>query len=350
MRELTESSVVDYLRAEGRVAGDTQVRARRLAGGVSNEVIRIEVAGGDDFVIKQVRGQLRTEAEWLCTIERIWREADFLARCGELLPAGNVPQLLFEDRQNYAIAMTAAPSSHAVWKQVLLSGVTDTAIAVRCGELLSALHGGSWQNEFDAERFADRSIFDNLRLDPYYRFTASRCGEGGEFFRRLITENEHQSWSLVHADFSPKNLLVWYEDKTLRTLLVDYETGHFGDPAFDLGFFMSHLALKAVHRPAAAQSMWQLAEVFWERYEATMRPMIGDSAFADLLRRGAAHLAGCAWARIDGKSPAEYLSETREREAIRSLCRGLARESVDDWDEIGRRVLATAGALEIESR
>jgi len=37
---------------------------------------------------------------------------------------------------------------------------------------------------------------------------------------------------LVLADFSPKNILI--TDQGIH--LVDFETAHYGDPAFDLGF------------------------------------------------------------------------------------------------------------------
>ena len=103
--------------------------------------------------------------------------------------------------------------------------------------------------------------------------------------------------------------------------MVDFETGHYGDPAFDLGFFLSHLALKGVRAAAASggdageDAFFRLADTFWKRYRAQIAAVESDPAFEDagLERRTVAHLAGCALARIDGTSPVDYLPGHRER-------------------------------------
>ena len=47
----------------------------------------------------------------------------------------------------------------------------------------------------------------------------------------------------MHGDYSPKNILL-YRD---RLVLLDHEVIHFGDPAFDVGFSLTHLLSKALH-------------------------------------------------------------------------------------------------------
>ncbi len=72
----------------------------------------------------------------------------------------------------------------------------------------------------------------------------------------------------MHADFSPKNLLVYDGGRGL--MMVDFETGHYGDPAFDLGFFLSHLVLKAFYHAPRHEPLLELTEQFWIAYRETL--------------------------------------------------------------------------------
>ena len=89
---IDQSNAADYLRDTGRVAADEPLRVSELAGGVSNLVLLVErQPPGEALVIKQARAQLRTQQVWFSSIERIWREADVLAACGELLARSGWP-------------------------------------------------------------------------------------------------------------------------------------------------------------------------------------------------------------------------------------------------------------------
>ncbi len=340
-----EHNAQGYLRQHGWVRGDERVTVRELAGGVSNEVLyvsRLDEPGGD-FVLKQARAQLRTPDPWFCGVERIWREVEVLRVCAELLdtapsevPAkrelvARTPRILHEDRDNYAFAMTAAPADHRVWKADLLSGRADQAIAIACGRLLGRLHAGSWQNAEIARRLDDRKIFDELRLDPYYRALARKFpGEDAAALERLIESVWAHRRSLVHADFSPKNLLV-YEG---GLLLVDFETGHYGDPAFDLGFFLSHLMLKAAYHAPQCEPYLALTERFWEAYGGELAARIGDEEWVDLQRRAVLNFAGCGWARLDGTSKVDYLTDPARREKFRGFCRSVIGNSPEHWQTV----------------
>src|SRR5205807_7645898 len=131
---------------------------------------------------------------------------------------------------------------HAVWKQLLLSGRADAGVARRAGTYLAAIHRQTAQRPDLAAQFGDTSIFVELRVDPFYRRIADVSPEAAPHIDRLIAEMFSMPLCLVHADFSPKNVLIAGD----RISLVDFETAHYGDPAFDLGFFLSHLLLKSV--------------------------------------------------------------------------------------------------------
>lgn len=350
MLELDEHNAAAYLREHGYAGADEPLEVSFLAGGVSNQVlyVRRSADSGEDFVLKQARGQLRTADPWFCTVERIWREvavlevcADVLARHPEVL--ARTPRVLFADRDNYCFAMTAAPVPHEVWKQRLLRGSLnlphEQEIAQQCGELLGVLHAETWEDEQVAHgELADREIFDDLRLDPYYRTTAARQPEFAKYFEELIQSVLAHRLCLVHADFSPKNLLV--SDAGL--LMVDFETGHYGDPAFDLGFFLTHLMLKSFHLADQAEEYLTLPVSFWNAYRLRVAAVVGEGAWSDLERRAMQNLAGCAWARLDGKSPVEYLTHEPTRAAVRGWCQELfrARPTFAEMHSLARSAIA----------
>jgi hypothetical protein len=123
-------------------------------------------------------------------------------------------------------------------------------------------------------------------------------------------------------------LLVWPGG----LMMVDFETGHFGDPAFDLGLFLAHLMLKTIHRWQQRERYIALTTAFWQSYEAIVAPHIGQPEYDALVSRGLEHLAGCAWARLDGKSRVEYLDDPAAREKVRRICLGIL-ESESPSDE-----------------
>jgi aminoglycoside phosphotransferase (APT) family kinase protein len=353
MRLIDEHTAADYLRDSARIAPDERVSVRELPGGVSNMVLLVERpdGAGADFVLKQARARLRTRQAWYSSIERVWREAEVLAICKRLLAAGTkprhrlsvrTPEILFEDRENYVLAMTAAPRPNTVWKQELLAGRVDSRIAAACGQLLGGLHAASWLDADIAKRIGDQSLFDQLRIDPYYRTLAAERRESQAAIHAVIASLEAHRRSLVHADFSPKNLLVFEGG----LMMVDFETGHYGDPAFDLGFFLSHLALKACHMIPRHAEYLGLSEAFRESYDEIVAPRIGDAEHAAVWARGIQNFAACAWARIDGKSPVDYLTDPLRQELVRALCREIFEIKPRDWPGVVRLCderLAAAG-------
>jgi 5-methylthioribose kinase len=338
---LDAKNAADYLRSTGRISADERVAVRELSGGVSNEVLYVTLADrtGGDFVLKQARAQLRTPQPWFSAVDRIWREVEVLRICQTLLAepsqagadalSARTPAILFEDREQYLFAMTAAPADHRVWKQDLLAGQTDPEIARACGRLLARMHAGTWQDAEVARRIGDQKIFDELRLEPYYRSVARAFPEAEPHFVRLIQSLAAHPRSLVHADFSPKNLLVYAGG----LMMVDFETGHFGDPAFDLGFFLSHLTLKAAHAAGRRSPFLALTQDFWQTYAPPMRHRAGNEEFTALVSRGIQNLAGCIWARLDGTSRVDYLDAPRTRDALRTFCRGIFAKQPSTWEE-----------------
>lgn len=358
MHYLEENTAPEYLRINGCVAADEPITARELPGGVSNVVLLVTLPRrGERFVLKQARGRLRVKETWLCPVERIWREVEVLRICGALLRAGNwraggvspprpsdnaletcVPQVLWEDRQNFLFAMTAAPDGHRTWKDLLLAGETQASvgIAMACGQLLARLHATSWENAEIAARLDERAYFDQLRLDPYYRHVARVQPELAPHVERLIDSVWQHRRALVHGDFSPKNLLV----SDGQVTLIDCEVGHCGDPAFDLGFFLTHLVLKSIWSGPRRSEYLRLATIFWDAYRDVLSPSVSPEELAALESRMLWNLAGCTLARVDGKSPMDYLNADQQDEA-RQLGRQWLAQPPLEWHEANGRLLGT---------
>src|SRR5207249_9440634 len=150
-----------------RWIGSEPAHVEPLALGVSNVVLRV-VTPEKTFVLKQSRPQLRTRDPWFSDLERIYREQDVMQVLRPLLPDLTVPEVLFTDRDNYVFAMSHAPAGSRVWKETLLSGMVDQAVAERAGFVLGLMHETTGRNHRLIEPFRDHTVFVQLRVDPLY--------------------------------------------------------------------------------------------------------------------------------------------------------------------------------------
>ncbi len=331
MQEIDAETAADYLRDHGPVRKGANVQVRELSGGVSNIVLRAEIEGQPPFVIKQCRERLRVAMEWLAPLDRIWTETATLNVLGEILPDGTVPRVLFEDRPNYLFAMTCAPDEAVTWKSMLMEGRIDPETASRLGEILGTIHTEGANHPTLRTTLADTSLFDSLRVDPYYRTAAKRHPDLASRIASLIEsmENPPGGRTLVLGDFSPKNILV--HDAGL--ILLDFECAHAGDPAFDLGFFLTHLLMKEVRAIASGASARYLGLTREFRDAYIKRRALGTEDLAELIRRANLHTSACCLARVDGKSPVEYLDEKGQAMA-RSFARRALQGPPRSWDDL----------------
>lgn len=303
-----------YLREKGYLATGS-LALECLPGGVSNRTVLVRFSDGRSWVLKQALPKLRVAVDWFSSPERIHREALALQWFARLAPAGSVPRFEFEDKANHLLGMEAVPFPHQNWKTVLLSGKVNPKHVEQFGRLLGLVHRRA-SEERDVRRvFEDTSFFESLRLEPYYLYCAEQVPESAEFLHRLVEETRSCRLTLVHGDYSPKNILL--RNDTL--ILLDYEVAHFGEPAFDLGFSLTHFLSKAHHLPAQRALFAHAAVLYWRVYRETL----GDVPWArDLEARAARHTLGCLLARVAGRSPLEYLSAAErdhQRHAVLSL-------------------------------
>lgn len=335
MLELTTQNAAEILHARGQLSSVKDVRVRELSGGVSNAVFLIETPS-DRFVVKQARGKLRVQADWQCSVERIWREVEVLEATATLLEDWKyrlaiVPQLLWKDQDLYAYAMTAAAPDSRTWKEELMAGVDGREVALSAGWLLGEIHSRSWHSEELAAKFSDRTYFTQLRLEPYYIVAAQQYPRLAGKLSDLVDQTLREQHCLVHGDFSPKNLL----NSAAELMLIDFEVGHYGDPAFDIGFCLTHLVLKAIHFPQRRNELLDMARlVSQQAVIAHVRRLTGSPDDWNALgHRSVQHLAGCLVARVHGKSPVDYLTPPKQRRAVQLSENLFGLGPAASWDE-----------------
>jgi aminoglycoside phosphotransferase (APT) family kinase protein len=232
---------------------------------------------------------------------------------------------VFEDPEHHLLAMKAVPQPHENWKAMLLAGRVDLGHVEQFGKLLAQVHRKAWEQRDElAAVFDDRTFFESLRVEPYYEYTATQVPEAAPFLSRLVADTRMRRITLVHGDYSPKNILVHRG----RLVLLDHEVIHWGDPAFDVGFAFAHLLSKAHHLAGARQDFQRAALEFWIHYEDGIAQ---PPWAAQLTEHAARHTLGCLLARVAGRSTLEYLSpdqRARQRAVVTSM--------MDDaiWDSV----------------
>jgi 5-methylthioribose kinase len=218
--------------------------------------------------------------------------------------------------QHHLMVMEAIPEEHENWKSILLSGRIVMNHFEQFGLLLGAIHGRSSEagREFRRE-FADTTYFENLRLEPYYLYTAQKVSESAMFLDTLAQETLRHKNCLVHGDFSPKNTLIFRS----KLILLDYEVVHFGDPAFDVGFALTHFLSKTHHLTKERARLASATELFWQAYREEVVRLDWAGTLEPRIVR---HTLGCLLARVAGKSPLEYLTpveKARQRDIVLTL-------------------------------
>jgi 5-methylthioribose kinase len=295
-----------YLSSRGHLQPGEAVSFAVLPGGVSNRTVRATWADERSWVLKQALPKLRVNIDWFSSPERITVEAKALRWLNRIAPPGTTPAFVLEDATNHLMVMEAIPEESENWKSILLKGEIVPEQFEQFGSLLGTIHRQSSISAFEVSKaFADTTYFESLRLEPYYLFTAQTTPAAAGFLQTLARETLLHKVSLVHGDFSPKNTLL-YQGKLI---LLDYEVVHWGEPAFDVGFALTHFLSKAHHLPQARARLAQAAMLFWQVYAREVATLDWASALEPRVVR---HALGCLLARVVGKSPLEYLTRNEQ--------------------------------------
>lgn len=296
----------------GLLEADEAVTLTPLTGGVSSQIVRVETTRST-LCIKRALSRLKVAAEWQAPVERNEAEVAWMRLAGALIP-GCVPEILGEDQVSRAFAMRYLdPVRYAVWKSQLRDGIADIAVARAVGQKLAAVHRGTAHDSELAAAFSNDASFHALRLEPYFLTAASANPDCAGPLRRLTERTANTRLALVHGDVSPKNILVGPDGP----VFLDAECAWYGDPAFDLSFCLAHLLLKCAWVPQAASGFLQCFDALQQAY---LEGLDWEPRH-DLEARAAALLPALLLARVDGKSPVEYITQDAQRRQIRAFAK-----------------------------
>ncbi|WP_216907454.1 phosphotransferase family protein [Nocardia noduli] len=300
-----------HLLERGLIDADDDIDIRPLTGGVSNDVVAVR-GQRCDFVVKRALDRLRVEQTWLADPARLDTEGRALRVAGSVI-ADRVPRVL--DLDDGYLVIERAPHRWRTWKEMLLDGVVHQHIAEQLGRALGIWQRETAGNAVVAADFADRTAFVQLRLDPFHRAVRDRHPDLAVPIDRTVSAMDQAAVCLVHGDYTPKNVLVDPDGADLW--VIDWEVAHLGDPTFDPAWILGHLLLKTLHRPVVAPGYAAAARVFLDALTRTHDAAI-DLDPEQLIRQ-----TGCLLlARVDGKSPVEYLDDAA-RDRARTWARRL---------------------------
>jgi aminoglycoside phosphotransferase (APT) family kinase protein len=277
-----------------------------LNGGVSSDVYLV-VDLNRRFVVKQALAHLKVKESWQADIARNISERDYLGYVGKRLP--NAVPALIEAKDGYFV-MEYLGDGFVNWKDLLLAGRCDPSHATLAGNTLGTIHGMS-SNDKEAEvLFNTTRLFHQLRTDPYLLTTGRRHPEFEKLFQDEAERLDATRECLVHGDYSPKNMLI----KGNRLVVLDCETAWYGDPAFDIAFLLCHLLLKGLYHGPKQVGACECAAAAVDAYFKAFG--MNAERQAEVEERTAKLTLMLLLARVDGKSPVEYLTAS-SRQFIR---------------------------------
>ena len=293
---LDETTVVAYLTGRGIISGPAEVE--ELTGGVSNVVLGVK-ADGKDLVLKQALPQLKVSAVWKADQRRAIVEANGMKLLHSITP-DSVPDLIDLDPEEFTLTMDRLPRECTVWKTDLLEGVIKLSIGKDLGNILATWHNFGASSKESRGAYMEDSLFDQLRVTPFYRAVAKVNPPLNSRIQDLIDEITTIKVTLVHGDFSPKNIMITGTDKPI---VLDFEVMHTGNPVFDLGFVSAHLLCKYLRTEDLSQRklLRETAIAFLNSYSQTCNIPVANSL--------PHHVAVIALARVEGVSPVNYLDE-----------------------------------------
>ena len=299
--------VLSFLRKHGLAAVDEVPPAVALSGGVSSDIWRIELRTGP-VCLKRALPRLRVEQLWEVPVERNRYERMWMETANAVIP-GVAPRVLAADDSG-CFAMQLL-EGYPLWKTELAAGRADREFAAKVGNCLARIHAATAGDRDCAAKFDTDANFHAIRLEPYLLAAGKVHASLEKYLKELSARTVQTRLALVHGDVSPKNILIG----PAGPVFLDAECAWYGDPAFDLAFCLNHLLLKGLWVPVRRKAFLQCYDVLAEAYLAG----VAWEPRAAIEMRAASLLPGLLLARVDGKSPVEYLTSDADRDFVREI-------------------------------
>ncbi len=322
MIHLNSTNVRDYLLSNGLIKDQDKVYIKNLGGRLSNVVLRVRGAG-PRFVVKQAFSDVGKDPG---AIERLHTEASCMWFLNHVLGLGVVPAVWLEDKQNHVFVMEAAPRNSLSWKKLLKGGEVDPKIGVRVGEALAQIHRKTRGSRYAASALASNKVFIHLNVEPHHRSITKRHPDVAPAVESEIDRLLGTKAALVHGDYGPANIMV----KDDQIMILDFEAAHYGDPAYDPAFCLSHILLRLLVSKEKREKYVELALSFWDAY----RRSADFEGMPELTKHVVVELGCLLLARIDGDLPVDYINDEAPKNAVREISKSIILRPTTDLQRV----------------
>ncbi|GAB5471042.1 MAG: aminoglycoside phosphotransferase family protein [Rhodospirillales bacterium] len=322
-----DKAILRGLEDLGLLADPASARFEAMTGGVSSDIWKVST-GARVYCVKRALPKLKVVEDWFAPVERSRYEVAWCDVANATVP-GSAPHILaFDDKTMLCVMEFLDPQTHRLWKSELRDGRADAKQARLAGSILGRIHAEAARDVAVQSRFPRHDIFRAIRLEPYLEATAAKHPDLKDRLFALSRRTAATALTMIHGDVSPKNILLGPKGP----VFLDAECACIGDPAFDIAFCLNHFLLKCLWTPRArddflscfqALSSSYLREVDWEGEE-------------ELEARAASLLPGLFLARVDGKSPVEYITDDDDKEKVRRCARSLLFDPPSQLNAVAR--------------
>ncbi len=281
---------------------------KKLRGGVSSEVYKI-VTKDYIYCIKRSLKKLLVKKKWLADQSRIYYEFLWLNHCREILKK-NIPKTYdFNKKNKYIIMEYFDDKKFKTLKELYFKKNINLNTIKTISNHLYKIHSQSsnikTKNIFKKN---NRNFYD-LRLDPYFNEVARVYPKLINNVKQINNDYKRNAITLVHGDFSPKNILV----SKNRIIYLDAECCNYGDPVFDLVFFSNHLLIKSIYLKENQKKFLRAFKSFYYFYLKNLNEKDKENYLKRILNMTPIMLL----ARVDGKSPVEYIKSKKLKNILR---------------------------------
>ena len=313
--ERVPNDILAVLRRAGLLEFGDEPDGEPLTGGVSSDIWRVRAG-------RRVRsassGRWPSSGSRRTGARRSSAAATRPPGCGSraaIVPAA-VPELLFEDRAAGAAGHGAISSRdrYRLWK----AGRCATARPIRpsprrSGRRLGRIHAATARRAGHRGAVPDRRHLPRhpaRALSARHRPRASGAGAARCGGSRGAPPRPSWPWSMATSARRTS-----CSGRTARCSSTPNAPGT-AIPAFDLAFCLNHLLLKCLWTPAAAPGFLGCFDALAGELSAT--GVVWEPR-DELEARAASLLPGLFLARVDGKSPVEYVTDVADKERVRRV-------------------------------
>ena len=301
------------------------IKYKRLEGGVSSEVYYVKT-NKSDYCIKRSLKKLLVKKNWIANTNRIKYEYLWLKHCKKII-SRNIPKTFeFDNKKKYIVMEYLNDSKYKTLKQLYFNKVVNIKTIKLISKHLYKIHSSSKNLKTKKIFDGNNNNFYDLRLDPYFNEVGRIYPKYKKYIKNINKNYFENSSTLVHGDFSPKNILIGKN----KIIYLDAECCNFGDPVFDLVFFTNHLLIKSIFIKDKSQEFIKSYIIFYKEYLNNLNLKNYKSYINRIIEMTPIMLL----ARIDGKSPVEYLNSKKIKNIIRKKSFLLLNSKINNLNDI----------------